>query len=243
MRYRIPEPEGLKDFYTTTQDHAVVALSSHVPAAQIYYTLDGSEPSDDSMLYRAPLQISLRPEQPEILKLVVVTPQGRRSVVYGATFLRRAYLTPKGADAQPELAFVLFDGKFASVRDIERGTKAATGISDSFDLQQFGRSVNYAVQFDGFLKVDADDFYQFVVDSDDGAVLEIDDEVVVDNDGNHAPRTIAGHIPLRRGLHKFRLRYFQSEGGCVARHQLGGSSGPMQPIEGSALYRAIAVPR
>ena len=74
------------------------------------------------------------------------------------------------------------------------------------------------------------------MDSDDGAVLEIDDEVVVDNDGNHAPRTIAGHVPLRRGLHKFRLRYFQSEGGSSLGVSWARSGGPLQPLEGSALY-------
>ena len=236
VRYRIPEPEGLKDFYTTSQDHAVVALSPPLPGAQMFYTLDGSEPSDASTLYRAPLQIALRPEQPESLKLVVVTPQGRRSVVYGATFLRRAYLEPIRIEVQPKLAFVLYDGKFASVRDIERGVKVARGTTESLDLQQFGRALNFAVQFEGFLKIDSDDFYQFVVDSDDGAVLEIDDEVVVDNDGNHAPRTIAGHVPLRRGLHKFRLRYFQAEGGSSLGVSWAKPGGPLQPLEGSALY-------
>jgi len=34
--------DGLKDFYTTTDDHVLVELSSLVPAARIYYTLDGS---------------------------------------------------------------------------------------------------------------------------------------------------------------------------------------------------------
>jgi len=236
VRYRIPEPEGLKDFYTTSQDHAVVALSPHLPAAQIFYTLDGSEPSDASTLYQAPLQIALRPEQPELLKLIVVSPQGRHSVVYGATFLRRDYLEPKRVEAQPKLAFVLYDGKFASVRDIERGAKVSKGTTESLDLQQFGRSLNYAVQFEGFLKIDSDDFYQFEVASDDGAVLEIDDEVVVDNDGNHAPRTIAGHVPLRRGLHKFRLRYFQSEGGSSFGVSWAKPGEPLQPLEGSAFY-------
>jgi len=236
VRYRIPEPEGLKDFYTTSQDRAVVALSPPLPAAQMFYTLDGSEPTDTSTLYRAPLQIALRPEQPESLKLVVVSPQGRRSVVYGATFLRRAYLPPKRVEVQPKLAFALYDGKFASVRDIERGVKVASGTTESLDLQQFGRSLNFAVQFDGFLKIDSDEFYQFVVDSDDGAVLEIDDEVVVDNDGNHAPRTIAGHIPLRRGMHKLRLRYFQSEGGASLGVSWAKPGGPLEPLEGSALY-------
>ena len=236
VRYRIPEPAGLKDFYTTTQDHALVALSPHVPGAQVFYTLDGSEPSDESTLYRDPLQIALAPEQPVSLNLVVVSPQGRRSVVYGAKFLRRAYREAVHVDAQPGLAFALFDGKVASVRDIVRGTKVSTGNSDSLDLAQFGRSINYAVQFEGFLKVGADDFYQFVVNSDDGAVLEIDDEVVVDNDGNHAPRVVAGHIPLRKGFHKFRLRYFQAEGGSSFDISWAGASGLLSPIEGSAFY-------
>jgi hexosaminidase len=236
VRYRIPEPSGLKDFYTTTQDHAVVALSPHVPGAQIFYTLDGSEPSDESTLYRNPLQIALAPEQPVSLKLFVNTPQGRRSVVYGATFLRRGYREPVPVDAQPGLAFALYDGKFASVRDIGRGAKVSKGISESLDLQQFGRAMNYAVQFDGFLKMGSDDFYRFVVNSDDGAVLEIDDEVVVDNDGNHAPRMIAGYIPLRQGLHKFRLRYFQAEGGASLEISWAGASGPLPLSEGSAFY-------
>ena len=236
VRYRIPEPEGLKDLYTTSQDLAVVPLSPYLPGAQMFYTLDGSEPSDASTLYRDPLQIALAPEKPVSLKLVVVTPQGRRSVVYGATFLRRAYLEPKRVDAQPGLAFVLYDGKFTSVRDIERGVKVAKGIAASPDLRQFDRSVNYAVQFDGFVNVASDDFYQFVVNSDDGAVLEIDDEVVIDNDGNHAPQVIAGHIPLRRGLHKFRLRYFQGEGGSSLGVSWPGSSGSLQPLEGSAIW-------
>ncbi len=236
VRYRIPEPDGLKDFYTTSQNQAVVALRPPLPGAQMFYTLDGSEPSDASTLYRAPLQIALRPEQPESLKLVVVTPQGRRSVVYGATFLRRAYLEPKRVEVQPQLAFALYDGKFASVRDIERGVNVAKGTTESLDLQQFGRALNYAVQFEGFLKIDSDDFYQFVVHSDDGAVLEIDDEVVVDNDGNHAPRTIAGHVPLRRGLHKFRLRYFQAEGGASLGVSWAKPDGSLQPLEGSVLY-------
>jgi len=234
VRYRIPEPEGLKDFYTTTQDHAVVALASLVAGGQMFYTLDGSMPSETSSMYRAPLEIALRPEQPVLLNLFVNTPQGRHSVVYGATFLRRAYREPVRTAAQPKLAFTLYDGQFAGVRDIERGTKVLTGTTDSLDLQQFDRSANFAVQFDGFLKMDSDDFYQFAVDSDDGAVLEIDDEVVVDNDGNHAPQRIVGHIPLRRGLHKFRLRYFQSGGGATLGISMSGASGSSPPIEGSA---------
>ena len=214
-----------------------------LPGARCYYTLDGSEPSDDfDALSGAPADRACGPNNRNCStsRCYPAGPAQRR--------LRRdvsapCLSEPKRVEAQPRLAFALFDGKFASVQDIERGAKAASGNYRITRPAAVRSCAQLRGQFDGFLKVEADDFYQFVVDSDDGAVLEIDDEVVVDNDGNHAPRTIAGHVPLRRGLHKFRLRYFQAEGGSSLGVSWAKSNGPLQPLEGSALYRAIAVPR
>jgi hexosaminidase len=237
VHYRIPEPDGLKDFYTTTDDHALVELSSLVPAARIYYTLDGSQPTDNSSRYQSPLQIPLQPEQKTTLNLVVVAPGGRRSVVYGATLQRRSYRDAIRFGAkQPGLTFALYEGKFTSAQRIGLDTPAATGITSSFDLQQFSRAFDYGISFDGYLAVQSDDFYQFAVESDDGSVLEIDDEVVVDNDGIHGSRVVTGHIPLRQGVHKFKLRYFQSQGGATLRVGWAGSAGELLPLVGSALY-------
>src|SRR5579864_5862967 len=52
VNYRIPEPEGLKDFYTATDDHVQAQLSSLIPGSQIYYTLDGSTPPTNHRVIR-----------------------------------------------------------------------------------------------------------------------------------------------------------------------------------------------
>ena len=237
VRFRIPEPAGLQDLYTATADHALVDLRSFIPGSRVYYTLDGSEPTADSLLYAMPFQVSLQPDQKKSVNLVVVTPAGRRSMVYGATFLRRSYRDASSvADAQRGLRFALFDGAFATVQSIEQGTRAATGIANSFDLQQFGRSVNYGIRLDGYVKVEADGYYQFAVESDDGSLLQIGDEVVVDNDGNHPSRVITGHIPLRQGFHRIKLLYFQAEGNVALRVSWGASGAELQPLPESALY-------
>ena len=46
---------------------------------------------------------------------------------------------------------------------------------------------------------------------------------------------VAGHVPLRRGLHKFRLRYFQSEGGETLSVGWAAADGELQPLAGPAL--------
>lgn len=52
--------------------------------------------------------------------------------------------------------------------------------------------------------------------ADDGAVLSIDDENVIDNDGIHAPTPVATRVKLEKGLRNFRVRYFQGPGPDLA---------------------------
>jgi len=72
------------------------------------------------------------------------------------------------------------------------------------------RPDNFGYVFTGFLKVPADGEYSFVLDSDDGARLAIDDRVIVEYDGIHGtgdPRTVT--TQLRAGRLPIRLEYFQ----------------------------------
>jgi len=166
-----------------------------------------------------------------------VTPRGRRSIVYTATLFHRSYRDAVPyTESRPGLTFTLFDGNFTSTQDIDLGTQVTTGITNSFDLQQFGRQVNYGVTFDGYLRVPADGFYKFAVESDDGTVLWIDGEEVVNNDGNHPSQVVPGHVPLRQGFHKMRLKYFQGEGGASLRVGWAISGQELKPLNGSALY-------
>ena len=237
VNYRIPEPDGLRDFYTATDDHANVQLSSFIPGSQIYYTLDGSTPTDQSPRYQSSFQVPLQPDHKAVLSLMIVTPRGRQSVIYGATLLRRSYLDALAYTGNERgLAFTLFDGKFTSTRDIDGGTQATAGNTDSVDLQQFGRQVNYGVRFDGYLKVPADGFYEFAVESDDGAALEIDGEEVVNNDGDHGSQLVKGYIPLRQGFHRVQLRYFQVGGEASLRVGWALSGQSLKPLDGSSLY-------
>ena len=237
VNYRIPEPEGLKDFYTATDDHEGIQLKSLIPGSHIYYTLDGSTPTDQSPRYQMPFQVPLQPDQKTLINLVVVTPRGRRSVVYTATLLRRSYRDAVPyTENRPGLTFTLFDGRFASTQDIDLGTQATTGIVTSFDLQQFGRQLNYGVRFDGYHKVPADGFYKFAVESDDGTVLWIDGEEVVNNDGNHPDQVATGHVPLHEGYHKMRLKYFQGEGGAALQVTWASSDGELKPLDSRVLF-------
>lgn len=67
----------------------------------------------------------------------------------------------------------------------------------------------FGIRFEGVLAIENAGAYEFRLTSDDGARLVIDDELVVDNDGQHAVRSVNGTAQLTRGMHTLRVDYFQ----------------------------------
>lgn len=87
-------------------------------------------------------------------------------------------------------------------------TSGFPGVSD--------RSEWFAILYTGILITLEPGTYVFRVVSDDGSILRIDGEVVVDNDGQHGPVSSSGRMFLSRGSHQLELRYFQGPRTMVA---------------------------
>ena len=71
------------------------------------------------------------------------------------------------------------------------------------------RSEWFAILYTGSFEASRAGMYEFALASDDGSILEINDEVVVDNDGLHGSVVRRGQVRLEAGTHRLRLRYFQ----------------------------------
>jgi hypothetical protein len=77
-----------------------------------------------------------------------------------------------------------------------------------FGLQIFGAEIT------GCLEVEADGTYEFVLDSDDGSMLYIDGDLVINNGGGHAPQTALGEKSLTTGIYLFRVEFYEDFGGA-----------------------------
>jgi hypothetical protein len=67
----------------------------------------------------------------------------------------------------------------------------------------------FAIEYTGRFWIATPGLYRFSLLSDDGSKLFIDDDLVIENDGVHAPREQAGGINLAGGIHRIRVLYFQ----------------------------------
>lgn len=67
----------------------------------------------------------------------------------------------------------------------------------------------FAIDYTGRFWIDRPGPYDFALTSDDGAKLYIDDQLIVDNDGQHPPIEKAAGTTLTGGIHQIRVSYFQ----------------------------------
>ena len=99
-----------------------------------------------------------------------------------------------------------------------------------FDISLATRNVSFGFVFEGDLFVDTDGRYDFVLDSDDGSELFIDNKSVLKFDGIHSmgsPKKTK--VNLLKGTHKVRLHYFQKEHGLGLSLKWGTNRG-LKPL-------------
>lgn len=80
--YRVPVPTGAADTAIVVKaPKYTVSLSPSVAGAKIYYTIDESEPSENDMVYTAPLEYTVPTEGSIRFKCIQITPAGKKSNV------------------------------------------------------------------------------------------------------------------------------------------------------------------
>lgn len=101
--------------------------------------------------------------------------------------------------------------------DINFGaTPALTAIVGKIDASgnDFGQfKDNFAMTLDGYLFLDKDDNVMLQLGSDDGSRLWIDNQEIIEHDGNHGMNPKDTEVALRAGYHALRIQYFQGGGG------------------------------
>jgi CSLREA domain-containing protein len=122
--------------------------------------------------------------------------------------------------------------------DFGAGTESAPGDGsvldrDGTDGNPFGGigvdvgTGNFAALWKGFINVPENATYVFTTRSDDGSVLFIDGNLIVDNNGFHGMQNISEQVTLSAGAHAIVVAFMEAGGGAgvqVSWEQLGGAN-------------------
>ncbi|PCE66189.1 metallophosphoesterase [Sediminicola luteus] len=206
-----PVPARIRSEAYVFEKSTQVSLEPFRPNDAVYYTLDGSEPTQSATRYTKPFTLKGSAE----LKSRSYTPDGKASRMVSKSFERMAAIpASKVAGLQKGLRYKSYEGEWNELPDFNSLKPVGKGVVKTASDQAFPhRDDNFGVLMEGYLNIPETGTYTFYTYSDDGSQLFINDRLVVDNDGAHGKMEQSGTVILKKGYHKIKIGYFDMRRG------------------------------
>ena len=196
-------------------DKATVTLGSNTAGTKIYYTINGDEPTEKSMLYSNPFELHQTSEikffakKDGLLASTVVTAKIEQ--------LKKIELTVfKNYEAEhflPGLRYQYFEDHVMYVDELDRLKPKKVGITPCFSIEERENDGLFAFTYSGYIRIPRDGVYTFYLSTNDGGVLYLDGERFIDADGPRTATPSSRTISLKAGTYKIGEKYFQMGGG------------------------------
>ncbi len=191
-------------------DNTSVSLSCKNKETIIRYTLDGSEPDKSSMKFTEPITIS----ETSVLKAKCFA----EGILPGYTVsfkFEKVKLQPavNVSNVKHGLQYIYKEVGCSKTSDLDKYPATNTGVISTFDIDSIKDQRAFGYIFEGFIKVPVDGLYTFYLESNDGSILFLDDELIIDNDGDHMVQSLFAKVGLKQGYHSIKIKYFQMGGG------------------------------
>ncbi len=216
------------DTLAQVRDSILVHITSDVAEAAIHYTTDGSEPDSTSSLFRKPFYIS----KPTKIRA--------RAMLngYESSFVKSNYfdfIDPKTNG----LTYQYYDGAWMKIPEFAKLTPLKSGTTYRFTLDDIiSTRDEFALSFNGKIKINKAGNYTFYIQSNDGSKLFINNQLVIDHDGPHgADIEKSGKIVLQQGVFPIKLDYFQAGGGMYLLLKYSGPGIEKQEVPAMVLFQ------
>jgi hexosaminidase len=230
VRYRIPPPEAPSNAILFGKSTKVSFTPAPIRGLQLRYTIDGSQPTPQSPVYRNPIRIRSNAD----VEAAMFRADGAGSDVVVVSCRKREAIPPN--QLLPGVTVSYYEGRWSRVPDFGALSSLRQQVVSSIDLSLRQRAEFYALRFMGYIRIPKNGTYTFTLSSDDGSWLRIGGATVVDHDGPHATSEKTGRVVLTAGVHPFELGYFQATGGSSLNLWLEGPGMPKQTVTGGMLF-------
>jgi predicted alpha-1,2-mannosidase len=213
-----------------TKDTVQIACDN--TGAEIYYTLDNTEPGKSSKLFCGPFII----DNSATIRMVAFRGD-QKSLSSKAEIRKTGMSKPVEAGETCEgLSYKYFHGTYRMVNDFSKESPVKTGFISNYTIEPREREQYFAFDYEGYIKIPEDGIYTFYLTTNDGGRLFIDNNILINNDGLHPLTEIYKPVALKAGLHPIDVKYFQEGGtnGLVVSWQ--GPGFKKEQIPASALF-------
>lgn len=213
LSYLITEDDQIPMPFVKQQDNKMLKPESKIEMfcftkdAEIRYTLDGTEPNENSSLYQKPVLL----DHSGTISLKAYKKGMKPSWVFRTVIVLDKYHDAEKVKlVKNGLNYTYFEGEFKSVFDFENnGNLKNTGTTDIPNLSIAAVEDHFGIKFNGYIYAPVSGLYTFKLKSDDGSTFRISGVDLIDNDGSHSVQSVEGEIKLKKGYHPIELRYLE----------------------------------
>lgn len=215
-------------------DSCTIEMGVATNGANIYYTLDGTEPTQKSAKYESKFVLN----QSQTIKIKAFK-VGYKVSPLCILEVNKAVFQPalKQKLSKNGVLFRYFEGTFSTVADMDRLKPVKDGIINNFTLEPALQEDHFGFTFETYVKIPKSGLYEFYTISDDGSVLWIDNKKVVDNDGSHAAIKASGTVALKKGIHRINVSYIEDYEGHSLEVGMSEKGNPSKQILDYNLWR------
>ena len=215
-----------------------VSLTSSVPGASIYYTLDGTTPTTNSLLYTGPFVLT----QSAGVQAIATMPGSASSPVAEATFINNAVLG-QGTGLLGQYYANTFPGNPFIGTPLVRTDAVVNFNWNTVSPDPSIPTNNYTVRWTGMVQPLFNETYTFSTTTDDGVRLWVNHQLIIDHWVAQSPTTWTGTLNLQAFQHyAIEMDYFQAGGGAVAQLAWSSPSTTKTIIPQSQLYPITTLP-
>lgn len=209
-----------KDSIFLKPGKASITITSATEGADIYYTTDGSIPSQKSIPYLESISL----EDDAIIKAVALKDGYLPGYIKTENI---KFVDPKIHG----INYTVYEGEWKERPDLNNITEVSSGRQYDFDVTKIKKREDYVViVFEGFIRVNQPGDFNFYSSANDGSWLYIDNKLVVDNTlGNHTGKENS-IIRLQQGKYPIKVIYYENSGTESLNVLMKGPGMDAQPI-------------
>jgi uncharacterized repeat protein (TIGR03806 family) len=217
----------------TFSQSVTVTLADTTPGAAVYYTVDGTTPGTNSTRYTAPFVLT----NTTSLRVIAIKPGYLDSGVVSAGFLNSSSI-----GSGTGLVGKYYAGQIATFINPPTLTRIDPTVNFIWPNPGPGPDpsigdTGFSVDWSGCVQPQFDETYTFSITVDDGGILFINGEEIINAWQDQAPTTYSATVPMNaQQFYNIELQFYQHQGGSQATLAWSSPSTTNEVIPESQLY-------